>query len=149
MYHQNGSHKPVNNHLDRRHERSITVGDCTVDLYYPGTTDKMSKEEWNNSKAEIRLVGQPPPGWEADLVASIEGLDRSTKIGDIYGYLPGGSYITYQLEQDKIPVELSYQSEPDRIPVEIGIAEEVIGQDLERVVKIIELWLKKKLDSGI
>jgi len=137
MPQQNGNYNPVNNHIDRRHERTITVGDYTIDLYYPGTTRELSKETWKSDNAKIRIVSEPPAGWEADLVSSIQSLRRSKNIGDIYGYLPGGTYIKYQ----------PYQSERDKIPDEIGIAEEIIGPNLERLVRGIELWLKKKSNS--
>ncbi|MCH8004389.1 MAG: hypothetical protein IH934_07220 [Nanoarchaeota archaeon] len=137
MYQQNGSHKPVNNHIDRRHERTITVGINTVELYYPGTTEDRYFENGQSTTYEKRIVGAPPTGWESDLVTSIQGLRRPEKIGDIYPLLPSGSCVIYK----------TYTSEQDRIPKVIEIAEEVVGENLDNVVTIVELWLKKKLDS--
>ena len=134
---QNKSYNPVNNSLIRRHERTIQVGANNVKLYYPGTSEDRYNDDGVSTTFQKRIVGAPPYGWESDLIVSIESLTNTQKIEDIYDLMPGGTYILYQQNGLK----------SNRMPAEIGIAEEVQGENLEKVVQIIELWLKKKSKS--
>ena len=119
-----------------RYERIVTLGQHTIGVYYP----KPVQFETNDfdSGYSIRSVPLPSTGWEHSLNGAIRRLqDSAQDIGHILTYLPEGTLINYGLNGQN----------PDKIPIEVGIAKEIVGADLETVIAVVELWLKKRLNG--
>ncbi len=116
-----------------RYERIVTLGPHIVGVYYP----KPVQFETNNfdSSYSIRSVPPPSTGWERSLNDAVRRLqDPAQDVGDILTYLPEGTLIDYG----------SNGRGPSKIPIGVGIAQEIVGADLERVIAVVELWLKRK-----
>ena len=120
-----------------KYERTVTLGSYTIGVYYPQQA-RSKPNKHSDYIQTIRSVPPPPSGWEHNLDGAVKSLQNPThKVGGIIDYLPDGTVIEYP----------SKRQNPNNIPIEVGIAEEVVGADLERVVAVVELWLKRRLNG--
>jgi len=127
--------------MNSRYVREVTVGDHTIGLFYPGTMEVgFSRDHSGSFNERVRLATIPPDGYEEDLRAAIKSLRRSKHGNDVLKYLPIGTFATYRPQP-------SLNNKSDQIPIEVGIADEIVGDTLDKVVAVVELWLKRRLNG--
>ena len=125
-----------------KYVREVTLGPHTIGVYYPEPAT-FRHDTYIEFIEGVSSVPSPPPEWERDLSDAVRSLqDPKHNVGNIIMYLPVGTLIEYP-PNGQNPGEIPL----DQIPVRVGITEEVVGADLERVVAVVELWLKRKLES--
>ena len=112
--------------------RTVNVGGHAINLVYAGT---IKLHHGTYDVETIRLVQIPPDAWEERLGVALKELqDPRHNVSDILNYLPLGTLARYNPDGQN----------PVRLPFEIGLAEEVIGESLEKVIRAVELWLQRK-----
>ena len=123
---------------DSKYVSRVIVGTYNIGVFYPKSVELKISRYGENFDETIRIVPRPEPSWEVSLDASIRSLqDSESGIGDILRYLPVGTIATYKPNGRN----------PGKIPIEIGIADEIKEESLEKVVYVVELWLKRRLET--
>jgi len=116
----------------------VTVAGYSIRITCHGEIEIVNRDNDGFFIETVRLVPPPIPGWKDSLDAAVKDLqDERHNVRPLGYYLPIGSVVTYKPNGQNL----------GQIPTGVGIADDVIGGDLERVIAAVELWLKRTLEE--
>jgi len=124
--------------------RTLTIGDNTIGFMYPALARSENTDNAKSYRDYYPPVPRPlpNPGWKESLDGAITDLkDPEHSIGDILRYLPSGTVVVYPSMESTNGV--SYE-----LPKEVGLYSFVKGSSLDKVVSIVELWLRRKAERN-